>query len=140
VIADRGYNQPDAILRLREQAINVIIRLNPWAMPLYRRTGERLDLVEHFKRVATEHHCLPVWLGAPERACEGWVHAYRLSAEHADAARWRCRQNAQGGTPSPRVLCLAGWVLVFTTVPAQANGNRNSHGSIPAALASGAGD
>lgn len=122
VIADRGYHQPDAILRLSEQAIHVMIRLNPWAMPLYRRTGERLDVVEHLQRVAAEYHCLPVWLGKPGSACEGWVHAYRLSAQHADAARRRSRQNAQGGTPSSRALFLAGWVLVFTTVPPEVLG------------------
>jgi hypothetical protein len=43
VIADRGYNQPETILRLSAQAVLVMIRLNPWAMPLYPRTGERLD-------------------------------------------------------------------------------------------------
>ena len=117
VIADRGYNQPEAILRLREQAIHVVIRLNPWAMPLYQRTGERLDLVEHLQRVATEHHCLAVWLGKPGRACEAWVHAYRLAPAEAEAARRRCRRNAQGGAPSARTLFLAGWVLVLTTVP-----------------------
>jgi hypothetical protein len=117
VIADRGYNQPDAILRLSEQAIHVVIRLNPWAMPQSLRTGERLDLVEHLKRVTTDYHCLAVWLGAPGRACEAWVHAYRLAPAEAEAARRRCRQNAQGRTPSQRTLFLAGWVLVFTTVP-----------------------
>jgi hypothetical protein len=117
VIADRGYNQPEAILRLSEQAINVMIRLNPGAMPLYRRPGERLDLVEHLQRVTTDYHCLPVWLGEPGRACEGWVHAYRLTPDQAEAARRRCRQSAQGRTPSQRTLFLAGWVLVFTTVP-----------------------
>lgn len=122
VIADRGYNQPDAILRLSEQAVNVIIRLNPWAMPLYRRTGVRLDLVKHLQGMAAEYHCLPVWLGTPGRACEGWVHAYRLAPAEAEAARRRCRQNAQGGTPSPRTLFLAGWVLVFTTVPPEVIG------------------
>jgi hypothetical protein len=54
VIADRGYNQPDAILRLGAQAIHVVIRLNPWAMPQSRRPGERLDLVEHVQRVTTD--------------------------------------------------------------------------------------
>jgi hypothetical protein len=122
VIADRGYNQPETILRLSAQAVLVTIRLNPWARPLYQRTGERLDLGEHLQSVAKDYHCLPVWLGTPGRACEGWVHAYRLPPAHAEAARRRCRQNAQGRTPSQRTLFLAGWVLVFTTVPPQVIG------------------
>ena len=122
VIADRGYNQPDAILRLVAQAIHVVIRLNPWAMPLYQRTGERLDLMEHLQRVTTDYHCVPVWLGAPGRACEAWVHAYRLAPAEAEAARRRCRQSAKGKTPSQCTLFLAGWVLVFTTVPSEVLG------------------
>jgi hypothetical protein len=122
VIADRGYNQPDAIVRLAAQAIHVVIRLNPWAMPLYRRTGERLDLWEHLERVTTDYHCLPVWLGAPGRACAAWVHAYRLAPAAAEAARRRCRQSAKAQMPSQRTLFLAGWVLVFTTVPPEVLG------------------
>jgi hypothetical protein len=118
VIADRGYHQPEAHDRLAAQAIHVVIRLNPWAMPLHRRTGERLDLVEHLPHIAEDYHCLPVWLGAPGRACEAWVHAYRRAA----AARQRCRRNAQGRAPSQRTLCLAGWVWVFTTVPPEVLG------------------
>jgi hypothetical protein len=122
VIADRGYHQPETILRLSEQAVLVMIRLNPWAMPLYQRTGERLDLGEHLQGVTAEYACLPVWLGKPGRECEGWVHAYRLAPAQAEAARRRCRQNAQGRTPSQRTLFLAGWVLVFTTVPPEVIG------------------
>jgi hypothetical protein len=122
VIADRGYNQPDAILGLVAQAIHVVIRLNPWAMPLYRRTGERLDLMEHLQRVSTDYHCLALWLGKPGSACEVWVHAYRLAPAEAEAARRRCRQSAKGRTPSQRTLFLAGWVWVFTTVPAEVLG------------------
>ena len=71
----------------------------------------------HLQRVTTDYHCLPVWLGKPGSACEAWVHAYRLAPAEAEAARRRCRQSAQGRTPSQRTLFLAGWVLVFTTVP-----------------------
>jgi hypothetical protein len=98
VIADRGYNQHDAIVRLVAQAIHVVIRLNPWAMPLYRRTGERLDLMEHLQRVTTDYHCVPVWLGKSGSACEARVHAYRLAEARGCASTLptgRARQDAQ---------------------------------------------
>lgn len=117
VIADRGYNQPETILRLSEQTVLVMIRLNPWAMPLYQRTGEPLDLVAHLRGITAKSTCLPVVLNKSGRACPGWVHAYRLAPAQAEAARRRCRQNAKGRMPSQRTLFLAGWVLVFTTVP-----------------------
>src|SRR5512143_1655385 len=134
VIADRGYNQPDAIVRLVTQAIHVVIRLNPWAMPLYRRTGERLDLMEHLQRVTTDYHCLPVWLGKPGSACEAEVHAYRLAA--AEAARRRCRQSAQGRTPrEPHIVSGRLGVGLHDRATRGAR-DRNGHGPIPAALAS----
>jgi hypothetical protein len=46
----------------------------------------------------------------------GWVHAYRLNAEHANRARHKCRQGHKKGTPTAESLLLAGWVLVFTTL------------------------
>jgi hypothetical protein len=122
VIADRGYPQPETILRLSAQAVLVMIRLNPWAMPLYRCAGEPLDLVEHWQGVSGEYDCLPVGWGKPGRACEGWGHAYRRAPAQAEAARRRCRQNAQGRTPSQRTRCLAGGVWVFTTVPPEVIG------------------
>ncbi|WP_201098345.1 transposase, partial [Thiocystis minor] len=62
---------------------------------------------------------LPVWLRAPEVSGPGWLHAVRLPPEAAEAARRRCRKTAQrqGRTPSDATLFLAGWVMVFTTVP-----------------------
>src|SRR5207248_4182916 len=46
----------------------------------------------------------------------GWVHAYRLHAEHANRARQKGRQGHQKGTPSAASLFLAGWGLVCTTL------------------------
>ncbi|MTW21893.1 transposase, partial [Allochromatium palmeri] len=54
-----------------------------------------------------------------EASGPGWLHAVRLPPEAAEAARRRCRQAAQrkGRTPREDTLFLAGWVMVFTTVP-----------------------
>ena len=46
----------------------------------------------------------------------GWVHAYRLSAAHANEARRKCRKRHKKGSPKASTLFLAGWVLVFTTL------------------------
>ena len=45
------------------------------------------------------------------------MHAYRLNAEQAGRARHKCRQRHKRGTPKVETLYLAGWVLVFTTLP-----------------------
>ncbi len=128
VLADRGYNHPAAILGLADRQIRVVVRLNPVAMPLCRReegdaavdpARPRLDLAGHLRGVDGGQASLAVWLRGGDRAGRGWVHALRLPPEAAEAARRRCRQNAQrkGRTPGADTLYLAGWVLVFTTVP-----------------------
>lgn len=125
VLAGPGYNHPASILGLADRQIRVVVRINPVAMPLYRRQeGEaafgpdrpKLDLAGHLRGVEGGQASLAVWLRGGRRAGPGWVHALRLPAE---AARRRCRQNAQrkGRTPGADTLYLAGWVLVFTTVP-----------------------
>ncbi|MDD5469112.1 MAG: transposase [Anaerolineales bacterium] len=128
VLADRGYNHPASILGLAGRQIRVVVRLNPVAMPLYaRQDGEsvfdpaqaKLDLAGHLRGVEGGQASLAVWLRGGGRAGQGWIHCLRLPPEAAEAARRRCRQNAQrkGRTPGADTLYLAGWVLVFTTVP-----------------------
>jgi hypothetical protein len=128
VLADRGYSHPASILELAGRQVRVVVRLNPVAMPLYeRQEGEtafdpardRLDLAAHLRGVAGGQASLAVWLRGGKRAGSGWVHARRLPPEAAEAARRRCRRNAQakGRTPGADTLYLAGWMLAFTTVP-----------------------
>lgn len=106
-----------------------MVRLLPTAMPLYHRqaeqevtaikTAERLDLASYLQRVTSDCVVLPVWLCTKNLAGKGSVHALRLPADAAETARRRCRQQAQrkGRTPSPDTLYLAGWMMVFSTVP-----------------------
>jgi len=129
VIADRGYNHPSEILELAAQGISTVVRLLPTAMPLYHRqaeqeltdikTAERLDLARYLQRVASDCVSIPVWLCTKNLAGQGSVHALRLPPDAAETARRRCRQQAQrkGRTPSPETLYLAGWLMVFSTVP-----------------------
>jgi hypothetical protein len=128
VLADRGYNHPQAILDLGERDVAVIVRLNPTAMPLVARTpeecalapdAERLNLASQLRECPDDTLSLAVWLRAQKASGPGWVHAVRLPPEAAEAARRRCRTTARrkGRTPSEDTLFLNGWVMVFTTVP-----------------------
>lgn len=123
VVADRGYNQPNRIIELSKQGIFVVIRLNPWSMPLHWRAednaalnGQVLDLYSHLKYAKEDKICLPVWLGKPGNAVEGWIHAHRLPPDKAKEARRKCRKNAKK-EPSKETLFFAEWRLIFTTVP-----------------------
>ena len=123
VVADRGYNQPDRIIELSKRGILSVIRLNPWSMPLRQRIEEEpepdaqtLDLYHRLKQTNEAKVSLPVWLGKPGKAVEGWIHAHRLPPEKAKEARRKCRKNAKK-EPSKETLFFAEWRLVFTTVP-----------------------
>ena len=127
-LADRGYNQPRVVLELEGRQVRVIVRLVPTAMPLYLREeggerfdpeSDRLNLAEHLKGEAGDTATAAVWLRGGAASGQGWVHAARLPPEAAEAARRRCRQTAKrkGWTPGQEALYLAGWVMVFTTVP-----------------------
>lgn len=129
VIVDRGYNHPAAILDGDARQVSIVVRLLPTAMPLYSRLDEvlpplidettRLKVATVLRHATNDRVSLPVWLASKGRSCPGTVHAQRLPPAAAEAARRRCRQVAQrkGRTPSEDALLLAGWVIVFTTVP-----------------------
>lgn len=127
VLVDRGYNQPAALLAMSERGVLAVVRLNPTAMSLFSRQegetltepGERLALVERLQKAVDDQVTIPVGLRAKQQIGTGWVHACRLPPEQAEAARRRCRESGRkkGRTPSADTLYLAGWVLVFTTVP-----------------------
>ena len=58
-------------------------------------------------------------MGPPTQRVAGWGQAYRRREEHAHQARAACRQrnSTKGHTPQARPLFLAGWVLVWTSLP-----------------------
>jgi Transposase DDE domain len=129
VMVDRGYNHPATIIDLYEQEVGVVVRLLPTAMPLYLRPADqpesalpaalRLNMADYLRAATGDCVSIPVWLSSKGRSCPGMVHAQRLPPEAAEAARRRCRQdgNRKGRTPAQDTLYLAGWVMVFTTVP-----------------------
>ena len=126
-MTDRGYNHPRVILELGECQVRVIVRLVPTSMPMHLRqegdpfdpASERLNMAEYLMGEVGDTVTVPIWLRSGTLSGQGWVHAARLPPEAAEAARRRCRHAAkrQGWTPSRDALYLAGWVMVFTTIP-----------------------
>lgn len=129
VLVDRGYNHPNTLLDLSAQEVGVILRLMPTALPLYvRQAGQlsceplpelRLNIADTLQKATGDLVSIPVWLHSKGCSCLGMVHAQRLPPEAAEAARRRCRQDGKrkSRTPAQDTLYLAGWVMVFTTLP-----------------------
>ena len=80
-MGDRGYNQPQVIAELDRDGVMIIVRLNPWSMPLYERGDDvpnekRVDLVERLSNTSSDYCSIQVALRTPAgEYCEGYVHA-----------------------------------------------------------------
>jgi DDE family transposase len=118
-VADRGYAQCQGMRVAVEQGADRIVRLHPFSVILGDAPGAPWELRAALQRQPTATlRTLTVVLhgtGGPHEV-RGWVHAYRLNAEHAHRARHNCRQGHKKGTPTAESLFVAGWVLVFTTL------------------------
>ena len=118
-LADRGYAHAQGMGEAVKQGADIIVRLNPFSVVLCDANGQPMLLGKALKRQPLETvRTLPVLIQASggQSAVQGWVHAYRLSAEQAGRARHKCRQRHKKGAPKAESLWLAGWVLVFTTL------------------------
>jgi hypothetical protein len=119
VVADRGYAQPQGMSAAVQQGAELIVRLNPFSVVLRTPTGQPLALGAALRgQQADTIRTVPVVIRSAcgQHEVQGWVQAYRLSAEQANRARQKCRQRHKTGQPQAETLFLAGWVLVFTTL------------------------
>ena len=118
-VADRGYAHAQGMSEAVKQGAELIVRLNPFSVVLCDPAEQPLALAAALKRQHTETiRTLEVVVQSTcgQHTVRGWVHAYRLSAEQAGRARYKCRQRHKKGAPKAESLWLAGWVLVLTTL------------------------
>lgn len=119
-IVDRGYCDPDAIVQQRLAGADLILRLNPWSVPLEREDGSSINIIEELRGCG--HGSLHTFVGVVRtrdgKRAQGWVHAYRLPQEAASRARQKClaRYRKQGRTPGYEVLFLCEWILIWTSL------------------------
>ena len=119
-VTDRGYAQAQGMHEAVQRGAALLVRLNPFSVVLSDAQGQPWSLVEALKRQQTETiRTLEVMIASADGEAQGrgWVHAYRLNPEPAGRARQKCRQRHKKGTPKADTLYLAGWVVVFTTLP-----------------------
>jgi Transposase DDE domain len=121
-LADRGYAHPDRIVAAVLKRADLILRLNAHNVPVYGLDGQRLDLAKQLKHQPVETiqtRAAEVRSADGQHSVAGWLHAYRLNREQAQQARRRARRNnrKKRRTPKAETLFLAGWVLVWTSLP-----------------------
>lgn len=117
-IADLGYFSLPQIANVSANHSFVLSRLNT-QVALFDPQGERLDLLEMLEQAGTTLD-RPVLLGAKERL-QARLLAVQVPQEVADQRRRRLRREFRdkGKTPSARLLALAAWTLMVTTVPVE---------------------
>nr|VFJ51604.1 MAG: Transposase DDE domain-containing protein [Candidatus Kentron sp. DK] len=118
-IVDRGYNQPKYLIEMVNKGVGVVLRYNPHGMSIYNDRMDKIDLYKRLKGTAEKSQCVAVRICKGNEYIEGYVHAIPLPEEQAGQARSQLHANAKkkGYTPTERALYLAGWVLIFSTVP-----------------------
>jgi hypothetical protein len=120
-LVDRGYCQPAALVETHPQGADWIVRWNS-AMPLWTPTGEAFDWVTTLQQLPPTQAIVTrsVQVGPAESSTRvvASLHACRLPEAQVNAARRRCRRQAQkkGKRLKAATLYLAGWVIVVTTL------------------------
>jgi hypothetical protein len=123
-VGDRGYAHRQGIAAAAAAGAFVLVRLNWQNVPLQRCDGTSFDLLAALRSLEAgeigewEVQTAPARDGTP--ATPGRLIAVRKSPQAAEAARRKLRALARkkGKTPDARTLEAAGYLFVFTTVPA----------------------
>ena len=119
-VADRYYAKARGLGEATAQGARVLVRLGCTSLTLSDREGQKLHLLPWLRGLSgyDPGECPARFRGPDGQWVEGRVCALRLSPEAADKARQALF--AKGRRPRAETLERAGYVTVFTTVPAEA--------------------
>jgi hypothetical protein len=120
VMADAGYCNPPGIAGVKQQRAEVIVRLNPTALPLEDQQGRPWSALRATKRLkqAGEIGDWPVWVATAGGRLPGRVCGVRKSEQAIERAQRKLtRKQQQGkGRVTEETRQYACYILVFTTL------------------------
>ena len=121
VVADRGYSRRSQWAYALLCGANVVVRLAVGQVPLLDEQGQSLDVVAWLKAAQSDCLSRPVAFAHEGQRFHGRLIACALSPEAAERARAKARKKASKQQRDIReeTLFLAGWLLVFTSLPAE---------------------
>src|SRR5512135_3065039 len=121
VVADRGYSRRSQWAYALLCGANVVVRLAVGQVPLLDEQGQSLDVVAWLKAAQSDCLSRPVAFDHEGQRFHGRLIACALSPEAAERARAKARKKASKQQRDIReeTLFLAGWLLVFTSLPAE---------------------
>jgi hypothetical protein len=120
VIADRGYSRCRQLAYALRHGAQVLVRLEVQKVPLLDEHGQRLDVVAWLRESQGGTQSRAVALDDQGQRFHGRLIACALPPEAAERARAKARKKAskQQRQLKEQTLVLAGWLLVFCSLPA----------------------
>jgi hypothetical protein len=120
-LVDRGYSNGPGVASAVENGADVLGRLNRGALPLYKRDGDRIDVMKCLRSLKGRR--TEEWPAEIRSKFNGEAMvipvrlvAVRLPKDEAEEARKRLRKE-YGTKTSAEMLEAAGYVALYTTVP-----------------------
>lgn len=119
-IADRGYSRCRQLASALRRGAHVVVRLEPQKVPLLDEHGQRLDVVAWLRQSQGGTQSRAVAFDDQGQRFHGRLIACALPPEAAERARAKARKKAskQQRQLKEQTLLLAGWLLVFCSLPA----------------------
>ncbi len=121
LIGDRGYGMATGIAHVVNSGGDVLTRFGWSSLPLWADSDSRFELFEHLRTLSgTALGDWPVYVRDGQQLIGGRLCALKRSAQATEEAQRKARRRAQkhGVQVTPETLEAAGYVFVFTTVPA----------------------
>ena len=120
VIADRGYSRCRQLAYAMRQGAHVVVRLEVQKVPLLDEHGQRLDVLSWLGENQAGTQSRAVAFDDQGQRFHGRLIACALPPEAAERARAKARKKAskQQRAIKEQTLVLAGWLLVFCSLPA----------------------
>ena len=119
LVADRGYSRRGQWAYALMCGADVVVRLAVQQVPLLDEQGQSLDVVAWLKEAAVGTQSRAVAFEHEGQRLSGRLIACALSPEAAERARAKARKKAskQQRALKAETLFLAGWLLVFSSLP-----------------------
>jgi Transposase DDE domain len=121
LVADRGYSRRSQWAYALLRGADVVVRLAVHQLPLLDEQGASLDVVAWLQGMQSDLQSRWVAFEHEGQRFAGRLIACALPAEAAERARAKARKKAskQQRELKAETLFLAGWLLVFTSLPTQ---------------------
>jgi hypothetical protein len=120
-LGDRTYGNPPGIDHIVGHGGSVLVRVNQKSLPLFDARGRRFPLVARLRALHVgEAGEWSAWVHAKDRGIPGRLVAVKRGRQAARCARRRLHRKAQRKQrrPSKQARFLAGYIFVWTTIPA----------------------